>query len=119
MTGDVEKYGEAEIVNRLINDQYSQNNAKGIIFMAPHHGSKTSSSMDLLEALNPHQAFTQNGHLNRYGHPHPTVTRRYQDLGISFYQTPRTGAQIWDFHQRKLITKNHSDQRSLWRRLRH
>ena len=119
MTGDVEKYGEAEIVNRLINDQYSQDNHKVIIFMAPHHGSKTSSSMDLLEALNPHQAFAQNGHLNRYGHPHPTVTRRYQDLGISFYQTPRTGAQIWDFHQRKLITKNHSDQRSLWRRLRH
>ena len=119
MTGDVEKYGEAEIVNRLINDPYSQDNHKVIIFMAPHHGSKTSSSMDLLEALNPHQAFAQNGHLNRYGHPHPTVTRRYQDLGISFYQTPRTGAQIWDFHQRKLITKNHSDQRSLWRRLRH
>jgi len=108
MTGDVEKYGEAEIVNRLINDQYSQNNAKEIIFMAPHHGSKTSSSMGLLEALNPHQAFAQNGHLNRYGHPHPTVTQRYQDVGIPFYQTPKTGAQIWDF-------KSHDFSRHDWR----
>jgi len=76
--------------------------------MAPHHGSKTSSSMDLLEALNPHQAFAQNGHLNRYGHPHPTVTQRYQDVGIPFYQTPKTGAQIWDF-------KSHDFSRHDWR----
>ena len=108
MTGDVEKYGETEIVNRLISDQYSQDNAKGVIFMAPHHGSKTSSSMGLLEALNPHQAFAQNGHLNRYGHPHPTVTQRYQDVGIPFYQTPKTGAQIWDF-------KSHDFSRHDWR----
>jgi competence protein ComEC len=97
MTGDVEKYGEAEIVRRLANEKYSKSNDKEVIFMAPHHGSKTSSSVGLLEALNPSQAFAQNGHLNRYGHPHPTVTQRYQDLNIPFYQTPKTGAQIWDF----------------------
>jgi len=97
MTGDVEKYGEAEIVRRLANEEYSKSNDKEVIFMAPHHGSKTSSSVGLLEALNPSQAFAQNGHLNRYGHPHPTVTQRYQDLNIPFYQTPKTGAQIWSF----------------------
>jgi len=102
MTGDVEKYGEAEIVRRLANEKYSKSNDKEVIFMAPHHGSKTSSSVGLLEALNPSQAFAQNGHLNRYGHPHPTVTQRYQDLNIPFYQTPKTGAQIWSFGSRAI-----------------
>jgi len=119
MTGDVEKYGEAEMVNRLINDQYSQDNAKEIIFMAPHHGSKTSSSIGLLETLNPHQAFAQNGHLNRYGHPHPTVTQRYQYLGIPFYQTPETGAQIWDFKFKAQGGISHYPVRSSNRRLWH
>jgi len=67
--------------------------------MAPHHGSKTSSSFDLLKKLEPDQAFAQNGYRNRYGHPHPTVTARYKDLEIPFYQTPLTGAQIWTFTQ--------------------
>jgi competence protein ComEC len=117
MTGDVEKYGEAEMRNRLTDDQYSQGNDKEVILMAPHHGSKTSSSISLLEAINPHQAFAQNGHLNRYGHPHPTVTKRYQDLGIPFYQTSETGAQIWDFKSNRLLKINwrHREKR-IWHR---
>jgi competence protein ComEC len=65
--------------------------------MAPHHGSKTSSSEELLKRLSPDQAFAQNGYRNRYGHPHPTVSARYRTLGIPFYQSPNTGAQIWTF----------------------
>ena len=97
LTGDVEKQGEAEIVARL--DQFALNvmGDRELIFMAPHHGSKTSSSIDLLTKLNPNFAFAQNGYRNRYGHPHPTVTARYAGLDIPFYQTPRTGAQIWLF----------------------
>jgi competence protein ComEC len=47
--------------------------------------------------LAPDEAFAQNGYRNRYGHPHPTVSARYRDLDIPFYQTPITGAQIWTF----------------------
>jgi competence protein ComEC len=72
-----------------------------IIFMAPHHGSKTSSSIELLKALEPDIAFAQNGYRNRYGHPHPTVTARYKSLGIPFYQTPETGAQVWFFQNQE------------------
>jgi competence protein ComEC len=97
LTGDVEKLGEAAIINRL--DQIALNGIgkRELIFMAPHHGSKTSSSAELLTRLSPDFAFAQNGYRNRYGHPHPTVTARYESLGIPFYQTPKTGAQIWFF----------------------
>ena len=97
LTGDVERQGEAEITERLDAVMLNEIGDRQIIFMAPHHGSKTSSSIELLNALEPNLAFAQNGYRNRYGHPHPMVTARYKSLGIPFYQTPETGAQIWTF----------------------
>ncbi|MBU3614773.1 DNA internalization-related competence protein ComEC/Rec2 [Polynucleobacter sp. Latsch14-2] len=97
LTGDVEKQAEAEMVGRLDMAALEEIEDKELIFMAPHHGSKTSSSEALLIRLSPDQAFAQNGYRNRYGHPHPIVTSRYRTLGIPFYQSPITGAQIWTF----------------------
>jgi competence protein ComEC len=97
LTGDVERQGEAEITARLDAVMLNEIGDRQIIFMAPHHGSKTSSSIELLKALEPDIAFAQNGYRNRYGHPHPTVTARYKSLGTPFYQTPETGAQVWTF----------------------
>jgi competence protein ComEC len=99
LTGDVERQGEAEVVERFDQARLLGMSQKQLIFMAPHHGSKTSSSLELLQTLRPDQAFAQNGYRNRYGHPHPAVSARYQDLNIPFYQTPITGAQIWTFKQ--------------------
>ena len=110
LTGDVEKQGEAEMVERLNPAILEEIGNRQLIFMAPHHGSKTSSSFDLLKNLEPDQAFAQNGYRNRYGHPHPTVSARYRDLNIPFYQTPITGAQIWTF---KNNTKSSTQ---FWRR---
>ncbi|MBU3578437.1 DNA internalization-related competence protein ComEC/Rec2 [Polynucleobacter sp. 73C-SIWE] len=97
LTGDVEKQGEADMVERLNQLRLEELSDKRLIFMAPHHGSKTSSSLELLKNLEPDQAFAQNGYRNRYGHPHPTVSARYRDLKILFHQTPITGAQVWTF----------------------
>jgi competence protein ComEC len=101
LTGDVERQGEAEITERLDAMMLNEIGDRQIIFMAPHHGSKTSSSIELLKALEPDIAFAQNGYRNRYGHPHPTVTARYKSLGIPFYQTPETGAQVWFFQNQE------------------
>ena len=97
LTGDVERQGEAEITERLDAVMLSEIGDRQIIFMAPHHGSKTSSSVELLKTLEPDIAFAQNGYRNRYGHPHPTVVARYKSLKIPFHQTPKTGAQVWTF----------------------
>jgi competence protein ComEC len=111
LTGDVEKQGESEIQARLNEIALDHLKDKELIFMAPHHGSKTSSSLDLLNILNPDIAFAQNGYRNRYGHPHPLVTARYESLGIPFHQTPITGAQIWTFSAKE----NRPHQVDFWR----
>jgi competence protein ComEC len=119
LSGDVEKQGEAEITERLDEKLLQEIGQREVIFMAPHHGSKTSSSLALLKRLEPNQAFAQNGYRNRYGHPHPDVTARYRSLEIPFYQTPETGAQTWWF---KNNTKSSTqflrhDIKRLWHRL--
>jgi competence protein ComEC len=118
LTGDVERQGEAEITERLDAEMLNAIGDRQIVFMAPHHGSKTSSSTELLKALEPDIAFAQNGYRNRYGHPHPTVTDRYESLGIPFYQTPDTGAQVWLFKSGPEFSSwfMRSSSRRLWHR---
>ena len=119
LTGDVEKQGEAEITQRLDEITLAEIGDRELIFMAPHHGSKTSSSLALLKRLGPNEAFAQNGYRNRYGHPHPDVTARYQDLEIPFYQTPQTGAQTWLFKNNAKSSTQfwRHDIKRLWHRL--
>ena len=118
LTGDVEKRGEADIIARLNQKNLLAIQDKELILMAPHHGSKTSSSMEFLKKLAPDQAFAQNGYGNRYGHPHSSVTARYESLGIPFYQTPATGMQTWKFTSARDV-KEPAFQRDLMRRIWH
>jgi len=118
LTGDVEKQGELEITERLDLPALTEIGGRQVIFMAPHHGSKTSSSLALLQKVNPDLAFAQNGYRNRYGHPHPTVSARYADLGIPFFQTPLTGALLWEFRNNRdsLMQIWRHDIKRLWHR---
>ncbi|HLI18621.1 MAG TPA: DNA internalization-related competence protein ComEC/Rec2, partial [Rhodanobacteraceae bacterium] len=68
-----------------------------LVLVAPHHGSKTSSSPGYLEALKPTFAVASTGYLNGYHHPAPPVVARYASLGIPLLNTPVTGAVRLDF----------------------
>ena len=48
------------------------------VLLAPHHGSKTSTSREFLQAVNPQLVVIQAGYRNRFGHPHPEVLDRIQ-----------------------------------------
>ncbi|MFJ2482790.1 DNA internalization-related competence protein ComEC/Rec2 [Pseudomonas sp. NPDC087598] len=59
---------------------------------APHHGSRSSSSMALLKALRPQGVLISRGHGNSFGHPHPTVLARYRKQGLRIYDSAEHGA---------------------------
>jgi competence protein ComEC len=90
LAGDIERPQEAAIVNRM-----TGSDLRADVLLAPHHGSKTSSSPLLLDAVRPRLAIVQSGWRNRFGHPAPEVARRYTDLGIALIDTPHCGAAIW------------------------
>jgi len=59
---------------------------------APHHGSRSSSSMALLARLEPHSVLISRGRNNAFGHPHPWVMERYRRLGMAIYDSAEQGA---------------------------
>ncbi len=85
LTGDIEKKIEEE----LIADQEPL--AAGFLKMA-HHGSKTSSSDDFLDAVAPRFAAASVGESNPFGHPAEAVVERYEAHGVKLLRTDRDGA---------------------------
>jgi competence protein ComEC len=65
------------------------------VLLAPHHGSKTSSNLLFLQAVQPRWVVVQAGYLNRYGHPAPEVLQRYASLGLTVRGNAECGAMTW------------------------
>ncbi|WP_285373279.1 DNA internalization-related competence protein ComEC/Rec2 [Pseudomonas sp. lyk4-TYG-107] len=81
---------------------------------APHHGSRSSSSMALLRALRPHSVLISRGQGNSFGHPHPLVLARYRQQGLRIYDSAQHGAihlRLGSFQAPLLMRQ----QRRFWR----
>ena len=65
------------------------------VLLVPHHGSKTSSTLPFLQALQPRLALVQAGYRNRYGHPAQAVLDRYRAEDIALVESARCGAARW------------------------
>ena len=50
------------------------------VLVVPHHGSNSSSTFEFINAVQPRVAVIPVGAGNPYGHPHPDVLARYQDV---------------------------------------
>lgn len=84
LTGDTEAKIERELITRGADIDSD-------LLKIPHHGSKTSTTEEFLDAVTPEVAFIQVGADNRYGHPHPTVLERLENRGIKYYRTDTYG----------------------------
>ena len=86
LPGDIETSMELALLR-----QYTTLLAANIL-IAPHHGSRSSSSWPFLKTVNPDAVIVSSGYRNQFGHPHSTVVNRYRALGIASYITGKTGA---------------------------
>ena len=62
------------------------------VLVAPHHGSRTSSTAAFVGAVAPEVVLFPAGRRNPYGHPHPAVVARYRAAGARLYQSGCHGA---------------------------
>ena len=65
--------------------------ARRRILKVAHHGSRTSTSRELLEHWRPQIAIISAGRGNTFGHPAPDVLRRLEDIGAVIYRTDLDG----------------------------
>nr|PZN07835.1 MAG: MBL fold metallo-hydrolase [Caldicoprobacter oshimai] len=59
-----------------------------------HHGSRYSTSMEFLEAVQPKIAVISVGKDNDYGHPAPETLQRLRQAGAEIYRTDESGTII-------------------------
>jgi len=56
-----------------------------------HHGSRTSTAAEFVQAVSPEYALISVGARNRYGHPDPVVLDRLERAGVRILRTDRDG----------------------------
>ena len=61
------------------------------ILKAGHHGSRTSTSRELVEQWRPQIAVISCGRGNTFGHPAPEVIGRLESIGAAIYRTDVDG----------------------------
>lgn len=61
------------------------------VLKVAHHGSKSSTSLAMLQRWKPRMAVVSAGRNNQYGHPHPTVVARLTRQRIRLYRTDQHG----------------------------
>ncbi len=86
LLGDIEAADEERLVLRY------GDFLKCDIVKVAHHGSKTSSSQEFIKASKPKFAVISVGKHNGFGHPTPTVVKRWIKSGASVLRTDKEGA---------------------------
>ncbi len=81
-TGDIEEIAEKELVLSEL---------KSTIIKIAHHGSKTSSTEEFLNCVNPKIALIGVGMKNSFGHPNDKVLERLEKRDIKTYRTDQNG----------------------------
>lgn len=88
VTGDRSAAGEAALMEKIALPELE-------VLIVGHHGSKTSTSLDLLEATHPKVAVISVGADNSYGHPAPEILDRLAQFGCTVYRTDEDGTIIY------------------------
>jgi competence protein ComEC len=84
--GDLEAAGEQLLISR------SGSKLKSDILLVPHHGSRSSSSKPLLEAVTPKACIISSGRGNPFGFPSHEVLGRLGDQGCRILRVDEVGA---------------------------
>lgn len=84
-SGDVEKEAEEYLVEAYSNELSST------VLKIGHHGSKTSSTVEFLEMIDPKLAIIQVGKDNKFNHPNLRTLYRLDLRGIKYWRTDEDG----------------------------
>ena len=91
LTGDAEKKSEKEILEMA---KYSAISLESTFLKAGHHGSKSSSSKNFVEAVMPQYAHITCAEENSYSHPHDETLETFTANGVKYTRADINGHVI-------------------------
>ena len=91
LPADIEKDSEQALLVR------ASGQLAATVLIAPHHGSKTSSTEAFIRQVNPRLTIFTVGYRNRFGHPSKQVVARYRGVGSQLMYSDRDGAVLLQF----------------------
>lgn len=95
LVGDIEAADEAALLARAAAPAEDETapRLRSDVLVAPHHGSRTSSSLPFVAAVAPSDVVFTAGYRDRFGHPAPEVVARY--AGARQWRSDRDGALVF------------------------
>lgn len=98
MTGDIEQQAEEALLEKWAFPKVD-------VLKVAHHGSRTSTTVDWLQATAPRHAVISVGKDNRYGHPAPEVMKRLEQQQVKIWRTDTQGAIVFSFYPKQYVVK--------------
>ena len=86
-TEDAEEEAEADILANGLDIDCD-------VLKAGHHGSKTASTQEFLDAASPDFAVISCGEDNSYGHPHAEPMNSFRSMGMKLFRTDEQGSIV-------------------------
>gem|GEM_PF-6359783 len=87
----------SEVEKRIVEDSIIRGkDISADVLIAPHHGSRYSSSSTFLEKVSCKTVIISCGKNNLYGHPAPETLERMDEAGCRIIRTDKSGAVIID-----------------------
>jgi beta-lactamase superfamily II metal-dependent hydrolase len=86
LTGDMEPAAETDLV--------AEREVAATVLKVGHHGSRTSTSPEFLDKVNPQIGVVLVGEGNRYGHPSQEVLQLLEERQVTVYRTDRDGTVV-------------------------
>ena len=108
LTGDIETLSERALSQR------HGGRLRADVLLAPHHGSRTSSSPEFLAAVGADTVIFPAGYRNRFRHPNAEVLRRHEATGARLARTDRDGAVTVEFAVPRRQTFEREARRRYW-----
>jgi competence protein ComEC len=105
LTADIQALSEQKLIENYPDKLISE------VVTVPHHGSKTSSSIEFIESVSPKIGLIPAGYRSRFGHPKPEIVERYETAGVKLLDTVSDGAIRLDFPADATASKIHSYRR--------
>ncbi len=84
--GDIERAGEKVLLSR------KHGSLRSHVLLAPHHGSRSSSTEPFLRSVDPGLCVISCGASNPFGFPHPETLRRLAERNCRVLRTDESGA---------------------------